>query len=66
MPRHEIIPNEREEEVLKLLGATKKQLPKISRDDPVIEEIGAEPGEIIKITRNSFTAGTSIYFRLVI
>lgn len=66
VPKHEIIQKEVEEQVLLKLGAKKDQLPHISRDDIVVQEIGAEPGEIIKITRESKTAGKAIYFRVVV
>jgi DNA-directed RNA polymerase subunit H len=41
-------------------------LPKIKMSDPAVKEIGAKPGDIIKIIRESETAGQSEFFRLVI
>jgi DNA-directed RNA polymerase subunit H len=66
VPHHEIIG---EDEVAKLLAKyaiDKEQLPKIRDDDPIVNEIGAKKGDIIKITRKSQTADESIYYRLVI
>ncbi len=42
-----------------------KQLPKISTTDAVIKKLKAKEGEVIKIKRNSLTAGTSFYYRIV-
>jgi DNA-directed RNA polymerase subunit H len=52
--------------VLKMYNIGKEQLPKIKVDDPVIQEIGAQTGEVVKITRKSQTAGEAYYYRLVI
>jgi DNA-directed RNA polymerase subunit H len=43
----------------------KKQLPKIKGTDPVVEAIGAVEGDILQIIRESKTAGTFIYYRIV-
>ncbi len=66
VPKHEVLSKEEAEELLKTLGIKKEQLPKIKRDDPIVKEIGAKPGDIIKITRESLTAGKSVFYRLVI
>ncbi len=66
VPEHILLSDEEAEEVLKTLGVRKEQLPKIRADDPVAKEIGAKPGQIVKIIRESPTAGRSIAYRLVI
>ncbi len=66
VPEHVLLSEEEAEEVLKTLGVRKEQLPKIRADDPVAKEIGAKPGQIVKIIRESPTAGKSIAYRLVI
>ncbi len=66
VPEHILLSDEEAEEVLKTLGVSKEQLPKIRADDPVAKEIGAKPGQIVKIIRESPTAGRSIAYRLVI
>lgn len=60
------MPNERADEILRKFGTGFDKLPRILRTDPVVEEIAAKKGDIIKITRKSKTAGRTIYFRIVI
>jgi DNA-directed RNA polymerase subunit H len=66
VPKHEILKESEAQELLKLLGVSNEQLPKIKSTDPIVKEIGAKPGDIVKITRKSHTAGISIFYRLVI
>ena len=44
---------------------SKLKLPKISRGDPALAELGVEIGDVIEIIRTSF-AGKSKYYRVVI
>lgn len=66
IPKHEIMPEDELKSVLKQYAIEKEQLPKIKVVDPVIQEIGAQVGDVVKITRNSQTAGEAFYYRLVI
>ncbi|HIP58533.1 MAG TPA: DNA-directed RNA polymerase subunit H [Archaeoglobus profundus] len=66
VPKHEVLSKEEAEEVLKLLGVKPEQLPKIRADDPIAKEIGAKVGDIVRIIRESPTAGVSIAYRLVV
>ena len=66
VPKHEILSKEEAEELLKTLGIKKEQLPKIKSNDPIVKEIGAKVGDIIKITRESPTAGKTVAYRLVV
>jgi DNA-directed RNA polymerase subunit H len=66
VPQHILIPENEVYKVLKKYAVDKEQLPKIKFADPVIVEIGAEIGDVIKVIRNSPTAGEAVVYRLVI
>lgn len=66
VPKHEILPKKEADEVLVKYNAKYAQLPFIFLSDPALKELGAKPGDIIKITRKSPTAGESIYYRYVV
>ena len=66
VPRHEIMSKKEANAVLNNYNVTKGQLPKIFSNDPVVKMIKAESGDILRITRNSKTAGKSIFYRVVI
>ncbi len=66
VPKHEIMSDAAVERVLKQYKVTKEQLPKIKAEDPVAKAIGAKKGQVLKITRNSITAGKAIYYRVVV
>jgi len=66
VPKHEIITEKEAEKVFKEFKITKENLPKILITDPCVKRIGAKPGDIIKITRESPTAGVSEFYRIVI
>ncbi|MEM3126688.1 MAG: DNA-directed RNA polymerase subunit H [Candidatus Woesearchaeota archaeon] len=53
------------EEILKKYNVTIKELPKISINDPSIQDLNVKPGDIVKIERDSPTAGKALYFRAV-
>ena len=66
VPTHEIVDAGEVTELLKRYKIGKEQLPKIKVSDPVIKEIKADAGDVIRIRRTSRTAGKSISYRLVI
>ncbi|MFX0133547.1 MAG: DNA-directed RNA polymerase subunit H [Candidatus Hodarchaeota archaeon] len=66
VPKHEIISEEEANKILEKYRITPEQLPLILHTDPVAKIIGAKPGDYIKITRKSATAGLSIIYRLCI
>ena len=66
VPKHEIMTKKEAEDVLKKFNCTPTQLPLIFVNDPAIVGLGVKPGDMIKITRKSGTAGVSLYYRYVV
>ena len=65
VPKHEILTKSEIKKIFSKLDYEISQLPKIKVDDPVSKAIGAQEGDVLKITRESQTAGTFITYRLV-
>ena len=66
VPKHEIVRPNEVEGVTSKYNATPDQFPYILRSDPVVKAIGAKPGDLVKITRKSETAGETVYYRFVV
>ncbi len=65
VPKHEILSKKEGEKILEKYGVTPEKLPAIKENDPVAKAIEAKEGQILKITRESPTAGKTHYYRLV-
>jgi DNA-directed RNA polymerase subunit H len=66
VPKHEIMSKKEAEEILKKFNCKPTEMPFIFANDPAIIGLGVKPGDMIKITRKSPTAGESIYYRYVV
>lgn len=66
VPKHEILPLEKAETLLKRYHIKAHQLPRIMESDVAIIAIGAKAGDVIKITRKSPTAGKYTAYRYVV
>jgi DNA-directed RNA polymerase subunit H len=66
VPKHEIVSEGDVEKLLNTYKIRREQLTKIKTSDPVIKEIKAEVGDVVRVMRKSRTAGRSISYRLVI
>jgi DNA-directed RNA polymerase subunit H len=66
VPKHEIVPeNEHKGLMASMYITTKSKFPEIKfHIDPITRCIGAVPGDIIKITRPSASAGVAIIYRV--
>ncbi|MCE4606921.1 MAG: DNA-directed RNA polymerase subunit H [Desulfurococcales archaeon] len=66
VPKHELLSVEEAAKVLKEYNVKPYQLPHISVNDPVVRLLNGHPGNIIRITRKSPTAGESVVYRIVV
>lgn len=61
-----VIPKEEAKELLKRLRIRPWQLPWIKSSDPLAKLVDAKPGDVLKIVRESPTAGEFVVYRLVV
>lgn len=67
IPKHSKLSAKQKLKLLSDLNVEERQLPKINLSDPALLSLkDIQPSDIIKIQRESKTAGTSFYYRLVI
>jgi DNA-directed RNA polymerase subunit H len=65
VPKHEVLSKEEKRGLLERLATDEKRLPMILDSDPIVKKIEAKPGDVLRITRKSQTAGKAVYYRLV-
>ena len=67
VPPHRLLTKSETEEILKTYYLTStKQLPEISKYDPVAQAIGMRPGDVCEITRPSKTSIEASYYRVCV
>lgn len=66
IPKHELLSHEEASQVLARFNGSPSQFPYILSTDAITKEVGAKPGDMIRITRRSETAGSSMYYRYVV
>ena len=66
VPKHEIVADQERQEILQKYKVHPYQLPYINVSDPAVKAIGAKPGDIVKVIRESQTAGTYFAYRYVV
>ena len=68
VPSHEIVPKEQHDGLMKSLYITQRsQFPLIRyHEDPITRVVGAIPGDILKITRPSPSAGEYVVYRVCV
>jgi len=66
VPFHEILTDKERAALLVQYKVKPYQMPQIKSGDPAVKAIGAKPGDILKITRKSTTAGEHITYRYVV
>ena len=65
VPKHSKLSDNQKEELLKKYSITIKELPQININDPSIQDLSIKAGDVVKIERESATAGKVLYFRAV-
>ena len=65
IPKHSKLGEKEKAQLFEDYHATPKEFPRILKTDSAIKELEAKPGDVIKITRKSQTAGESAFFRVV-
>lgn len=66
MPKHVKLSEKEKNEILEKYHIALRELPKIRKDDPSIASLNAEVGDVIKIMRESPTAGKVVFYRGVV
>lgn len=66
VPEHAVMDEEEVETLLDEYEITKDDLPQIERTDAAVKPLEAEVGDVIRIERDSPTAGETTYYRIVV
>lgn len=66
VPKHTILGDKEREDLLERYKITINHLPRILTSDPMVKNLDAKVGDVIKIERISTTAGKTIYYRVVV
>ncbi len=66
VPEHVVLDDDEVEELLERYDIKKTDLPKIGRLDAAVKELDAEPGDVLKIVRESWTTDEAIAYRIVV
>ncbi|MBN1792882.1 DNA-directed RNA polymerase subunit H [Candidatus Woesearchaeota archaeon] len=66
VPEHTKLSDKDKKALYAKYNITLREIPKIFISDPAIAHLGAKEGDVIRIKRNSRTAGESVFYRGVI
>lgn len=66
VPKHKVLSEENAKKVMEEYGITIQQFPKILKTDAAIQELDAQVGDVIEITRKSSIVGSTKYYRGVV
>ena len=64
--KHELLTPEEKQQFLKDYKVQPYQLPRINSQDPAIIAVGGNPGDIVRVIRNSKTAGRYVAYRYIV
>ena len=63
VPKHAKLSEKEKEIVLKKFNISVTQLPRIVKNDSAIKDLKLKLGDVVKITRQSPTAGETVFYR---
>jgi DNA-directed RNA polymerase subunit H (RpoH/RPB5) len=63
IPKHAKLSDAEKKQLFTRYNITSKELPKILLTDPALTELNVKPGDVVKITRDSPTTGTTVFYR---
>ncbi len=66
VPKHELLNEDEKKALLKRYKITENQLPKILTKEPVAKYLGLKRGDVVRIIRDSETAGKYVTYRITI
>jgi DNA-directed RNA polymerase subunit H len=66
VPKHSKLSERELKELMEKYNLSLKELPKILISDPAIEELSMKEGDVVKVSRNSPTAGATVFYRRVV
>ena len=66
IPIHTKLSDKEKAAMFKKFKVTARELPMIIEDDPAIQHLETQPGDVLKIERNSSTAGKALFYRVVV
>ena len=66
VPKHTLLNDKEKEELLKKYGIVLRQLPRMLVTDPMAKLLNCKVGDVVKIIRQSETAGETDYYRVVV
>lgn len=66
VPKHTILNDKERETLLREYKINLNQLPRLLTSDPMVKKLNAKVGDVVKIERSSYTAGKTVYYRVVV
>jgi DNA-directed RNA polymerase subunit H (RpoH/RPB5) len=66
VPKHAKLSDKEKKELLEKYNSSVRELPKILKKDPAISHLDVTHGDVIKISRKSYTSGESVFYRVVL